>query len=225
MKYKAVIFDLFETLITEWGHKKYTKNEMCSDVGIEREKFDLYWNEKEKERYIGKISFGDSILYVCEKCGKHIDNSTLSYITDKRIKTKSLCFEYVNPDVFQLLNNLKTMELRLAIISNCSSEEVTVIKQSKIYTYFDQVVLSYEIKMQKPDSRIYIETANLLGVASNECIFVGDGGSSELEGAKMTGMKAIQAKWYTDQHPRKRDSMEGFLIAEQPLDVLQYILA
>ena len=225
MKYKAVIFDLFETLITEWGHKKYTKNEMCSDLGIEREKFDLYWNEKEKERYIGKISFGDSILYVCEKCGKHIDNSTLSYITDKRIKTKSLCFEYVNPDVFQLLNNLKTMGLRLAIISNCSSEEVTVIKQNKIYTYFDQAVLSYEIGMQKPDGQIYKETSNLLGVDSKECIFVGDGGSNELEGAKLAGMKAIQAKWYTNQHPHKRDSMEGFLIAEQPLDVLQHILA
>lgn len=51
MKYKAVIFDLFETLITEWGHKKYTKNEMCSDFGIEREQFDRSWDEKEKERY------------------------------------------------------------------------------------------------------------------------------------------------------------------------------
>lgn len=25
MEYKAVIFDLFETLITEWEHEKYTK--------------------------------------------------------------------------------------------------------------------------------------------------------------------------------------------------------
>lgn len=117
------------------------------------------------------------------------------------------------------------MGLQLAIISNCSSEEVTVIKQSKIYTYFDQVVLSYEIGMQKPDSHIYKETSNLLGVDSKECIFVGDGGSNELEGAKLAGMKAIQAKWYTNQHPHKRDSKGGFLIAEQPLDVLQYILA
>ena len=45
MKDKVVIFDLFETLITEWGHKKYTKNEMCSDLGIEREQFDIYWDE------------------------------------------------------------------------------------------------------------------------------------------------------------------------------------
>ena len=36
MKYKAVIFDLFETLITEWGHKKYTKNENCRVVEIYR---------------------------------------------------------------------------------------------------------------------------------------------------------------------------------------------
>ena len=225
MKYRAVIFDLFETLITEWGHKKYTKNEMCSDFGIEREKFDLYWNEKHTERNTGKISFADSILYVCEKCGKPIDDTTLSLITDKRIKTKSSCFEYVNPDVFQLLNNLKTMGLRLAIISNCSPEEVTVIKQSQIYPYFDQVVLSYEMGMQKPDSRIYEETASLLGAAPSECIFVGDGGSNELEGAKLTGMKPIQAKWYTNQHPHKRESMEGFLVAEQPLDVLQHIPA
>lgn len=223
MKYKAVIFDLFETLITEWGHKKYTKNEMCSDLGLEREKFDVYWNEKEEDRYSGKISFADSILYVCEKCDKRIDDSVLSEIADKRIKTKALCFEYVDSDVYQLLNDLKKMGLRLAIVSNCSSEEVKVIRQSKIYQYFDQVILSYEVKMQKPDIRIYQETADLLGVAANECIFVGDGGSNELEGAKLAGMKAIQAKWYTNQLPHKRDSIDGFLTAEEPLDILQII--
>lgn len=223
MKYKAVIFDLFETLITEWGHKKYTKNEMCSDLGIEREKFDIYWNEKEKERYSGEISFTDSILYVCEKCSKQIDDLTLSGIIDKRIRTKSLCFEYVNPDVYQLLDHLKTMGLRLAIISNCSSEEVKVIRQSKIYKYFDQVVLSYEVKMQKPDIRIYKRGADLLGVAASECIFIGDGGSNELEGAKMAGMKAIQAKWYTNQLPHKRGSMDGFLAAEEPLEITKWL--
>lgn len=223
MKYRAVVFDLFETLITEWGHKKYTKNEMCSDLGLERKIFDIYWNEKEEDRYSGKISFADSILYVCEKCGKHIDDSVQSEITDKRIKTKSLCFEYVDPDVYQLLNGLKTMGLHLAIVSNCSSEEVKVIRQSKIYQYFDQVILSYEVKMQKPDIRIYQEAADLLGVAVNECIFVGDGGSNELEGAKLAGMKAIQAKWYTNQLSHKRDSIDGFLTAEDPLDVLQIV--
>lgn len=223
MKCRAVIFDLFETLITEWGHKKYTKNEMCSDLGIEREEFDLYWEEKEQERYIGKIDFIDSILYVCGNCGKRIDDSTLEAITVKRIKTKSACFEYVDPAVFHLLSHLKSMGLKLAIVSNCSSEEVKVIKQSKVYEYFDQVILSYEVGFQKPDILIYKKAADLLGVALDECIFVGDGGSNELVGARDAGMKAIQAKWYTKRHPNKRESMAGFLTAEEPLDVLQYM--
>ena len=50
MECKAVIFDLFETLITEWGHKKYTKKEMCADLGIDRSHFDFFWEEKEQER-------------------------------------------------------------------------------------------------------------------------------------------------------------------------------
>lgn len=130
------------------------------------------------------------------KCVKY-DDLTLSGIIDKRIRTKAICFEYVNQDVYHLLDHLKKIGLRLAIISNCSSEEVKVIRQSKLYKDFDQVVLS--------------------------CIFIGDGLSNELEGAQMAGMKAIQAKWYTNQFPHKRDSRESFFTAEEPLDILQYV--
>jgi len=223
MKYKVVIFDLFETLITEWGHKKYTKNEMCADLGIERAEFDIFWDEKKQDRYIGSMSFEDSILYVSEKCKKTVDNETISNIIDKRIKTKSVCFEYVHSEVFQLLRTLRDMGLRLAIISNCSSEEVKVLKESEIYKYFDEVVLSYEVHMKKPDSCIYEETSKRLGVDLGECVFVGDGGSNELLGAKEVGMKAIQAKWYTNLHPRKRENINGFMVAEEPLDIIKYL--
>ena len=223
MQYKAVVFDLFETLMTEWGHKKYTKNEMCADLGVERAEFDVFWDEKEQDRYIGSMSFEDSILYVCEKCGKNVDTSTISDIIDKRIKTKSVCFEYVYPEVFQLLKTLREMGVQTAIISNCSSEEVNVLKESEIYKYFDEVILSYEVHMKKPDSCIYEEASKRSGVCLEECIFVGDGGSNELVGAKNVGMKAIQAKWYTNHHPRKRENIEGFLVAEEPLEIIKYI--
>jgi putative hydrolase of the HAD superfamily len=223
MKDKVVIFDLFETLITEWGHKKYTKNEMCADLGIERAEFDVFWDEKEQDRYIGSISFEDSILYVGKKCNKQVDNTTISNIIDKRIKTKSVCFERVHPEVFQLLRTLREMGLQTAIISNCSSEGVKVLKKSEIYKYFDEVVLSYEVHMKKPDSCIYEEASKRLGVELGECIFVGDGGSNELVGARNVGMKAIQAKWYTNQYPKKSDNIKGFIVAEEPLDILKHI--
>lgn len=45
--------------------------------------------------------------FVEEKCGNKIDDLTLSGIIDKRIRTKSLCFEYINPDIYLLLECLK----------------------------------------------------------------------------------------------------------------------
>ena len=223
MKYKAVIFDLFETLVTEWGHKKYTKKEMCADLGIERELFDVYWKEKGSDRYLGNISFEDSLSYACEKCGKQIEKETIAKVIEERIRTKAGCFENINPDVFRLLETLREMGLKTAIISNCSSEEVQVLKESDLYYYFDEVVLSYEVHMKKPDISIYEEALKRLNLGAEECFFVGDGGSNELVGAENAEIKAIQAKWYTDQLPVKRDSIEGFQVAEKPMDILKIL--
>ena len=221
MKYKAVIFDLFETLITEWGHKKYTKSEMCADLDIEREAFDVFWKEKGSDRYLGNISFEDSLLYVFEKCGKPVEKAVLTQVIDERIRTKAECFDHIDPDVFLLLRQLREMGLKTAIISNCSSEEVKVLKESELYKYFDEVILSYEVHMKKPDVCIYEETLKRLSLDANECLFVGDGGSNELEGAKNAGIRAVQAKWYTDQFPVKRENIEGFQVAEKPMDIVK----
>ena len=51
---------------------------------------------------------------------------------------------------------------------------------------------------------------------------MGDGGSNELPGARAAGMEAIQAKWYTNELPHRRDSLPGFLTAEEPFDILRY---
>ena len=53
---------------------------------------------------------------------------------------------------------------------------------------------------------------------------MGDGGSNELEGARNAGMRAVQAKWYTNQLPYRRESIPGFSVAEEPLVVLDFIV-
>ena len=42
---------------------------------------------------------------------------------------------------------------------------------------------------------------------AEECIYIGDGGSNELETARKLGMKAVQAAWYLQERttqPAKR---------------------
>lgn len=63
-----------------------------------------------------------------------------------------------------------------------------------------------------------------LSVSPDECIYVGDGGSLELETASQIGMKALQAVWYlkegtTQPVGRKKD----FIQVETPLEILKYI--
>ena len=41
--------------------------------------------------------------------------------------------------------------------------------------------------------------------------------------AKDAGMKAIQAKWYTNRLPQKRETLGDFRVAEEPLEVVDYI--
>ncbi len=222
---KAVIFDLFETLITEWGHEKYTKRKISEDLHLDYELFNQYWEENAYGRYQGQICFEESIRYVCQKCGVMLSPDQLAYATNRRKSTKAACFDYMDSDVIKLLKELKARGLRLAMLSNCSSEEVTTIRQSCLYSFFDVLVLSYEVGLSKPDPLIYRKVLEDLHLMADECLFVGDGGSNELEGARTAGITAVQAKWYTNNHPDPRESMDGVKTAERPLDLMRFIKA
>ena len=64
-----------------------------------------------------------------------------------------------------------------------------------------------------------------LKVQPEECLYIGDGGSRELETAEEIGMKAVQAVWYlrkgTTQPVGRKDEFEQ---AESPLEVLNFIV-
>ena len=63
-----------------------------------------------------------------------------------------------------------------------------------------------------------------LAVVPEECLYIGDGGSFELETAKSLGMHPLQAAWYLKDgvnQPAKRK--KEFLQAESPLDVIAEI--
>lgn len=89
-----------------------------------------------------------------------------------------------------MLSELKDKGILIGLISNCFSEEADVIRRSELFSYFDAVYLSYEQGLQKPDEEIYRRCMDRLGVKQEECLYIGDGGSNELEAARKLGMKA-----------------------------------
>lgn len=220
---KAVIFDMYETLITHFSSPLYFGRQMAYDAGISEEKFQYIWSPSEEDRTIGKKTFEDVIEAILRE-NECYSMQLLNTIVEKRMDSKRECFNHLHAEIIPLLEMLKKKGLYIGLISNCFSEEVKAIRESKLYPYFDEVYLSFEQGIQKPDEEIFTRCMDGFDVKADECLYVGDGGSFELETASGLGMKAIQAVWYLKEgttQPAKRK--EGFLQAESPLEILKYL--
>lgn len=213
---RAVIFDMFETLITHYKCPLYFGAQMAADAGIPEKNFQTLWRPTESDRSIGKIRTEEVIEMILKENGCYTDE-LLEKIVQKRISTKEECFKHLHLEIIPMLTKLKEEGISIGLISNCFSEEAEVIRKSMLFPYFDKVCLSYEEGVQKPDEEIYRRCMAGLGVAPEECIYIGDGGSQELEAARALGMNAMQAVWYMDN--KKKD----FFQLEKPLDVLKWI--
>jgi len=217
---KAVIFDMYETLITHYNCPLYFSAEMAADAGVPVERFQPLWRATEYERTVGKMTFEDVIIRILEENNCYSED-ILKKIADKRTATKEECFKHLHEEIIPMLEALKERGIKLGLISNCFSEEAVVIRNSVLFPYFDGVCLSYEQGIQKPDKEIYRRCMEQLSVMPSECVYVGDGGSFELETARELGMTAVQAVWYLKEgtfQPTTR--MDEFAQAESPMDVL-----
>lgn len=220
---KAVIFDMYETLITLFESPLYFGTQMAADAGIPEEEFQKLWRPSESDRTIGKITL-EEILERILRENKCYSESTFRLIVEKRIQSKEEAFRHLHKEIIPMLDSLKARGILIGLISNCFSEEALVIRKSVLYPYFDAPCLSCEEGLQKPDMAIFQKCLDKLGVQACECLYVGDGGSYELEAAQKSGMKAVQATWYLKENtsqPSKRK--EEFEQMETPLDILDRI--
>ena len=220
---KAVIFDMYETLITLFECEPYFGPQIAEETGIPGEIFKNLWKPMEQERTIGKLTLEQALEFILKENGQYSEE-LLNKIVEKRKSVRRECFERLHPEIIPMLKELKKRGLYIGLISNCFSEEAEVIKESVLFSYFDVACLSYDLGLQKPDKEIYRRCMETLSVEAHECIYIGDGGSRELEAAKELGMKPLQAVWYLKEgtlQPCKR--MPEFVGVKTPLEILKHI--
>ena len=217
---RAVIFDLFETLVTEWGHEKLTKRKTAAMLGVPYEPFAAEMELLHEAQYRGQITYAESLRLVCRKLNHAVSEDAVCAVLNARRQTKAACFVDPHPDICPMLGVLRERGYRTAILSNCSDEEVDALRESVLASLTDTVILSYETGICKPERAIYQLAAERLGVRCEECIFIGDGGSRELYGASDAGMSPYRALWYIRAmpHPVKE---QPFPCLDAPADVLR----
>ncbi|SDT24742.1 putative hydrolase of the HAD superfamily [Paenibacillaceae bacterium GAS479] len=198
---KAVLFDLFETLITEFSDgKRLSKRDYDYQalLGLSDEEFHKEWRSRSKDRMTGRFPDYPSVIKdIITKRELKCNDQSIQHLYQKRMEEKMIPFRNIGPEVIHLLTSLKNNKLKLGLVSNCTEEEISEWRHSELAPYFDEVIFSYEVGFAKPDPRIYELACHRLKVESSEAIFIGDGGSQELEGAHGAGLMAYQAVWFS----------------------------
>ena len=195
---KAVIFDMFETLVTLFTGRTYFSEHIAHDLNQPIEAFRKCWHETEKDRTLGKYSMEEGLAITLKNLGAY-SQENVQLICRKRREALGDTFNDIPAESIRLLKSIREKGLKVGLITNTFSDERDMILASPLYPLFDAAMISYEQGLLKPDPEIYHRAMKALGVTAEECLYVGDGGSHELTGARELGMQAIQCTWFRER--------------------------
>jgi putative hydrolase of the HAD superfamily len=191
---RAVCFDLFNTLVNVGTVPTHVGGTTAELLGVEASA----WNQacfSDDHEICRPTEHVDVIRALAHSLDPDIP---LACIEDAA-RQRQARFDYalttqVSREVVNTLQKLRDQGYQTALISNASTAEVQAWPDSPLQSLFDVSVFSCHVGMKKPDPAIYHYTADQLGVATQHCAFVGDGGSDEHHGAHASGMTPL---WLT----------------------------
>lgn len=190
---RAVIFDFFGTLVPGLSLAAYKRvlREMAAVVGAPPDDFIRQWMGTTERRMTGQIpSVQANVAAICAALAVSVDPADCEEAAALRY-AYAQTYVVPRPSAISTLQAIKARGLKLGLVSDCSGELPQLWPDTPFSPWFDVTVFSCVVKVKKPNAEIYRLAATRLGVACSECLYVGDGGSHELDGAKEVGMHPV----------------------------------
>jgi len=181
---KAIIFDMDGVLINTPIYVWTTHNKLLGKLGKKVSNAEIH-------HYLGRTlndqisMFEDnfSIKINKKKYRKEFESEMLNYL--EKIET--------NQSLLTMIKGLRK-RLKLGVATSSPTKRAEhILRKLGIKNYFDVIITSDDVKKQKPDPTIFIETAKKLEVEPGECLVVEDAANG-IEAAKRGDMKVIALK-------------------------------
>jgi putative hydrolase of the HAD superfamily len=220
-----VVFDLFFTLINPLdpaliGESEYTL------LGMDRGDFEGRYFAGYEEWGSGKIR--DPLEIIARVLqGLEFSGETLRRVAEARMERIRRAFDRVEERHLALLRRLREGGYRTALVSNADVMDTRYWQESALASSFDETLFSWKLGLVKPDPRIFTLAAEKLKVKPAECLYLGDGGHRELEGARAAGMipvlttEYITALWPERIETLRRDAVRVIGALEEIEEILQ----
>jgi putative hydrolase of the HAD superfamily len=207
MSIKAVLFDMFDTLmLIEKDHGFYTPSMQRmyrylkgQGIDVPFEKFEqTYIHERDKifaqaDTTFEEPHFNVRIAATLQALGYNYDvSSPIVTEATSEFYMEFMKFVRIDPDT-QLALQALHKKYHLGVVSNFAIPEcvLSLLHEGKIDRFFEAIIISGAVNKRKPHQDIFKRALDMMNVKAEEAVFVGDTIDADIEGAKAAGMKAI----------------------------------
>jgi putative hydrolase of the HAD superfamily len=191
---RAVVFDLFGTLVDNVKPDEWMAflKAAAKALAVPYKPFAIRWNrDTHAQRNTGEFATVEASLeHVCQSLGVEPEPMGLMEATRLRWDFSERGMK-PRPEALDTLRRLKQRGLKLGLISDCTIEVPELFEESPLADWFDATLFSCTSGMCKPAAELYESMCEELQVEAGQCLYVGDGGSQELEGAARCGMRPV----------------------------------
>ncbi|MBM3315776.1 HAD family hydrolase [candidate division WOR-3 bacterium] len=186
----AVLFDLFHTLVSLEVAR--TPGPTVPELlGVEPETWWRIWTADSDDYVLGRAALSEVLPSRALLANPAVTDERVAAALAARPARFRHVLKHVEPETLAGLARLRRLGLRLGLVSNCGRDEVESWPDSPLAPLFDATVFSCDVGLRKPDPAIYLLAAARLRAESARCLFIGDGGSDELAGARAAGMTPV----------------------------------
>jgi putative hydrolase of the HAD superfamily len=192
MKFKAVVFDLFGTLIDDFvASVGQMHQEMAAALAVPYDQFMQFWRQTSEMRIIGAFETVEAnIKYVCDGMNIQPGAERIKRTVEIRMKYMRRALE-PRPDAIDTPSQLKNQGHKIGLISNCSIEIPILWQETAFANVIDTPVFSSLERLRKPDTRIYHLACERLDVTPETCLYIADGEDHELAAAAKVGLHPV----------------------------------
>ena len=210
MRVKAVIFDLFDTLLPVRGGDAFYEPAlrrlhgflMEKGVNVSFEEFRRVYFEVRDEMYMETAQsmeephFNMRLSRALKRLGYDFDVSHPIVQGGTRAFAEEFMHHVgLDQEAVEVLQRLHG-EYRLGIVSNLSIPEAAweLLEKFDLKKYFDAIIISGDVKKRKPSPEIFEKALKILEAKASEAVFIGDTPSTDIKGAKKVGMHTVLIK-------------------------------
>ena len=171
MKTKAVVFDAYGTLFDVNSAAKKCKDK----IGAKWEAFANFWRTTQLEyTWLRSLMRRHKNFWAVTE--DSLDKSMRVFNIDKRMKNELLNLYKIlspYPEVRGVLEKLKKKNFKLAVLSNGTPALLNgLVESNKLSYLFDDLFSIEEVKIYKPDSRVYEIPVKKYNVKVSEITFL-----------------------------------------------------